>query len=180
MDQAAVLLGALRAKAKRDGARLPAGEVEGLADAVGIGRAALPGLMAGLEAAGLVKLIWGGVEVLAAPAPTAGRVSIEAGDVALGGGATMRFGTEFPAGELATVAHQLRALEPGLKGVAAASAREALALLQARPAAGAPEEMRHAWAARLMSALNELVRCAPESETVLGLAECAERAVGRG
>lgn len=183
MDQAAILLGALRLKARRDGARLPAAEVEALADAVGIDRAALPGLMAGLEAAGQVKLVWGGAEVLeapAAPAPAAGRVTIEAGEVALGGGATMAFGTEFPAGELATVLHQLRALEPRLKGVAAESVREALAVLEARPAADAPEEARRGWAARLMSALNELVRRAPESETVLELAERAQRAVARG
>ncbi|WP_439578307.1 hypothetical protein [Elioraea sp.] len=180
MDQAAILLGALRVKARRAGAQLSTADVEGLADAVGIDRGALPGLMAQLDAADAVKLVWGGVEVLAEPARTGGRVAIETSGPALGVGPTMTFGTEFTVGALAGAAEQLRALEPRLKGVAAESVREALAVLDARPGAEAAAELRQAWAARLMDALNELVRRAPESETVLELAERVQRAVGRG
>ena len=179
MDQAAILLGALRVKAKRDGARLPTAEVEGLADAIAIDRAALPGLIAELQAAGHVALVWGGVELLAAPPRTGGRIGIEAGTVGLEIGPTMTFTTEFPVGELAAVRQQLQAIEPRLQGVAAQSAREALAVLDAHPAPEASAEIGRAWAARLMDALNELVRRAPESETVLDLAERAQRAVGR-
>jgi truncated hemoglobin YjbI len=51
-------------------------------------------------------------------------------------------------------------------------------VLGAHPAPDAPEEARRAWAARLMDALNELVRRAPESEAVLDLAERAQRVLG--
>jgi truncated hemoglobin YjbI len=91
----------------------------------------------------------------------------------------MTFSTAFPVGDLAAVRQQLHAIEPRLHGVAAESAREALAVLDAHPAPDAPEEARRAWAAKLMDALNELVRRAPESEAVLDLAERAQRAVGR-
>ena len=87
--------------------------------------------------------------------------------------------TTQPVGELAAVRQQLQAIEPRLQGVAAQSAREALAVLDAHPAPEASAEIGRAWAARLMDALNELVRRAPESETVLDLAERAQRAVGR-
>lgn len=179
MDQAAILLGALRVKAKRDGPRLSTADVESLADAIAIDRAALPGLIAELQAGGHVALVWGGVELRAAPARTGGRIGIEAGTVSLETGPTMTFRTEFPVGELATVRQQLHAIEPRLHGVAAQSAREALAVLDAHPAPDAPAEAGLAWAARLMDALNELVRRAPESEAVLDLAERAQRAVGR-
>jgi hypothetical protein len=178
MDQAAILLGALRVKAKRDGVRLSTAAVESLADAIAIERAALPGLIAELEGAGQVALVWGGLEVRAVPERTGGRTGIETG----GGqeiGPTMTVRTEFPVGELAVVRQLLHAIEPRLHGVAAETAREALAVLEAHPAPDAPAETRLAWAARLMDTLNELVRRAPESEAVLDLAERAQRAVGR-
>jgi hypothetical protein len=179
MDQAAMLLGALRVTATRDGTRLSTAEVESLADAIAIDRAALPGLIAELQAAGHVALIWGGVELLAAPTRTGERIGVEAGTAGLEIGPTMTIRTEFPVGELAAVRQQLQAVAPRLHGVAAESAREALAVLDAHPAPDAPAEARLAWAGRLMDALNELVRQAPESETVLDLAERAQRAVGR-
>lgn len=179
MDQAAILLGALRVKAKRDGTRLSTAAVESLADAIAIDRVALPGLIAELQAGGHVALVWGGIELLAAPARTGGRTGIEAGTIGSAIGPTMTFTTEFPVGELAAVRRLLEAVEPRLPGVAAQSAREALAVLDVRPAPDAPAEARRAWAARLMDALNELVRRAPESETVLDLAERAQRAVGQ-
>jgi hypothetical protein len=179
MDQAAMLLGALRVKAKRDGTRLSTAEVESLADAVAIQRSALPGLIAALQAAGHVTLVWGGLELTAAPAPTGERIGIGAGTAGPGIGPTMTVRAEFRLGELAAVRQQLQPVAPRLHGVAAESAREALAVLDAHPVPDAPAEARRAWAARLMDALNELVRRAPESEAVLDLAERAQRAVGR-
>lgn len=176
MDQAALLLGAMRAKARSSAARLSTAEVEALADAVGVGRSGLPGLMAELEAAGRVKLVWGGAEVLPEPA---GRVGIEAPTAPPGGGATLSVATEFRLGELAGVLQELRALLPRLRGVAAESARSAEALLAARPAPDASDEERGDWGRRLMSALNELVSRAPESEAILDLAERARKAVER-
>jgi hypothetical protein len=176
MDQATLLLGALRLKAKRDGTRLSTAAVESLADAIAIERAALPGLIAELQAAGHVALVWGGLELRDAP-PTGGRIGIEAAS-APAIGPTMTFSTAFPVGGLAAVRQGLEAIAPRLQGVAAESAREALAVLGAHPAPDAPEEARRAWAARLMDALNELVRRAPESEAVLDLAERAQRVLG--
>jgi hypothetical protein len=57
--------------------------------------------------------------------------------------------------------------------------RAKVAVLEAHPAPDAAEEVRRGWAARLMDALNELVRRAPESETALELAERAQRVLAR-
>lgn len=179
MDQAAILLGALRVKARQSGPRLTTAEVESLADAVGIARAALPGLVAALEGAGAVTLVWGGLELRATGAPAA-RVEIDAGQAPAPAGATMTVRTAFALGALAGLAEELAALAPRLPGTAGATARAAEALLRGRPGPEASAEDRRIWSARLMDTLNELVRQAPESEAVLALAERAHRAVMQG
>lgn len=180
MDEAFIMLAALRTKAKRSGSFLSTAEVEALADTIGVDRASLPRLMAQFAAASDVRLVWGGVEVLPAPAPQGERVSIGAGSAPMPGGPTMTVSSELRLGELSGALQQLRALLPHLKGVAGESAKAAEALLAAHPAPDAPDEVRRDWGRRLMVELNELVSRAPESEAILDLAERVQKAVARG
>lgn len=190
MDRAALLLGALRVKARRDGSsRLAAGEVDALADAIGIERAHLPTLIEELAAANHVKLVWNGLEVAGAGEPPRERVAVDADSTPLppeatpagpaASGPAMSVGTEFVLDPFAAVLRELRAVRPRLHGLAAQSAAEAEAVLLDRPDADAPAAACQDWAARLMDALNELVRRAPESEAELDLAERAHKALGR-
>ncbi|WP_439578410.1 hypothetical protein [Elioraea sp.] len=184
MDQAAVLLGALRAKARLGAARLSAAEVEALADAAGIDAAALPALVTRLAEANAVRLVWGGgVEVLPEPEAPAGSVVIDArgaqfgAGATLGGhgttGATITLSAGITAGELAAVLHELRAVQAGLTGDTAESAKAAEAALRDRPPPDAPDDEKRGWAKRVMDALTTLLSRAPQVKAVVDLAEKA-------
>lgn len=184
MEQAAVLLGALRAQARLGQARLAAAEVEALADAAGIEPGALPALVTRLVEANAVRLVWGGaLEVLPEPeAPAGGVVIIAPGaqfgpGATLGGhgttGATMTISAGITLGELATVLRQLRALRAELTGEAAERAAAAEAALRDRPGPDAPDEEKRGWARRAMDALTALLSRAPQVKAVVDLAEKA-------
>lgn len=184
MEQAAVLLGALRAQARLGQARLAAAEVEALADAAGIEPGALPALVTRLVEANAVRLVWGGaLEVLPEPeAPAGGVVIIAPGaqfgaGATLGGhgttGATMTISAGITLGELATVLRQLRALRAELTGEAAERAAAAETALRDRPGPEASEEEQRGWARRAMDALTALLSRAPQVKAVVDLAEKA-------
>lgn len=191
MDQAVVLLGALRARARLGSARLSAADVEALAEAAGIDAGALPALVARLAEADAVRLVWGGaVEVLPEPETPAGGVVINApgaqfgSGTTLGGhgttGATMTISAGIALGELATVLQQLRALRTELTGEAAEAARTAEQVLAERPQPDAPEEERRSWAARARGALSTLLLHVPGADAIVNLAIRAVTAFSAG
>jgi hypothetical protein len=179
MDQAVVLLGALRARAWLGSAGLSAAEVEALAAAAGIDATAVPALVARLAEANAVKLVWGGtVEVL--PEAPAGGVVIDArgaqfgAGATLGGhgitGATITLSAGMTLGELAAVLRQLRVLRAELTGEAAEAARTAEQVLAERPQPDAPVQERRSWAARARDTLDALLSRAPGAEAIVSLA----------
>lgn len=191
MDQAVVLLGALRARARLGSARLSAADVEALAEAAGIDAGALPALVARLAEADAVRLVWGGaVEVLPELETPAGGVVINAPGAqfgpgaTLGGhgttGATMTISAGIALGELATVLQQLRALRTELTGEAAEAARTAEQVLAERPQPDAPEEERRSWAARARGALSTLLLHVPGADAIVNLAIRAVTAFSAG
>jgi hypothetical protein len=184
MDQAVVLLGALRARAWLGSARLSAVEVEALAAAAGIGATAVPALVARLTEAKAVKLVWGGVvEVLPEPEAPAGSVYFDNRGATFGPG-TMQAGRDatgtiitynagITLGELAAVLQQLRALRAGLTGEAAEAAEAAEQVLAGSPQPDAPVAERRSWAARARGALSALLRHVPGAEAIASLADRA-------
>jgi hypothetical protein len=187
MDQAVVLLGALRARAWLGSAGLSAAEVEALAAAAGIDATAVPALVARLAEANAVKLVWGGtVEVLPEAPAAAGSVYFDNRGATFGPGAMQAgrdatgtintYNAGIALGELAAVLQQLRALRPGLTGEAAEAAAAAEQVLAGRPQPDAPVAERRSWAARARSALSTLLRHVPGADAIASLADRALKA----
>jgi hypothetical protein len=191
MDQAVVLLGALRGSAALGTARLTAAQVEALAGAAGIEAAVLPGLVERLQREKLVELVWGGgVYVLPeAQSDRAPTVIFNQQGADLRGSAQSAFGPAqggtvtiqgIAAGELAVVLQALRDIRPQLTGEAAEAAAAAEQVLAGRPQPDAPVEERHSWAARARDALDALLSRAQGAEAIVSLARRVVTAFSAG
>lgn len=188
MDQATVLLTALRAAASLGDGRLDPARIEALAATLGIKEESLPVLAARLQEAKQVEILWGGVlKVLPEMSSSAGVVqnfqgaSFGSGTVVAGrdaAGGTVTVTPEAAFGALAAVIAKLQEVRPGLQGEAADAADGATQALKAPPAAEAPADTRRAWASEAGRWLGRLLAAAPQAKAAAELGEEVLKGLG--
>lgn len=187
MDQAAALLGALRATASLSGNRLEPVHVEALAAVLGIKEESLPALATRLQEAKQVEIQWGGVLKVLPEASSGASVvfnnqgasfgpgAVIAGRDATGGTVTV---TPEAFGALAAVIAKLQEVRPSLQGEAAEAADGMTQALKAPPAAEASADTRRAWASEAGHWLSRLLAAAPQAKAAAELGEKVLKGLG--